>query len=945
VTNTSPKKIAETARELIQSVGRPVDATYYFLGLLTLRIEAGSVGDPDTPIAEEWEMIRSDSSFKLIATSIKRLRDTVESTVFIDALSVLGLEKEDPLGGEASTYGRSSMQSISSDDALDRLVKLADSVEAAEYSRRSVTELTDAVLDIAAEHSGSSEGEHYTPTDLADLIAEILDPVGECSIYDPAMGTGGLLTCLRRRCTDNSSDSEEPHLYGQEINRRVAAIANINLRLQGANTDLKVGDTLLNPGHIEDSSVMAFDYVAANPPMRIRLNPNHQERLRDDPYDRFEPESINKTADIAFVQHVAASLGKKGRGVVVVSPSLLQGSGRERNGLRSLLKADIVEAVVRLPGGMLNYTTAPISLLILNRDKAEERVEKIMMVEVNEFKDDKTLSYAQRQRVLAAVNRYSEIDDLSTLVAVDQVLGNECAVGPARYVTLANSDKLIGGLGERQPLGDIATVRRGNNISRSNNDGQPFVMAGDIGRDIVHKEDLSSITDPNNDLQLTVCKPGDILLKSIEPFDASIAGETLAGIPVNQHVIVIRLKDEFKDLQQFLVEFIGSDTGHRLLAGFAGGITIQRLRVDQVRQFPVPIPETAFLKLIGNLHRVEADLESKRARLSELRHQLFDMKDTHSSEAHVRELSSDVQVISDSLVQTDDLAYRIRNFYPFPIAWGYRSLQTEQEETSMREELKRVAENLLAFLACVGLALVQKENAITDDDKGSSRKVLQQRFRSGMTFGDWQETAFESAKLLRSLGTSDLASEYASIWFSRATGQKTSDFYHVTKELVQMRNTDSHGRGATLVERRNRAKQFQKKVDAAYDAVSFLVKYPMHLVTDIDQPFGQDNFEVTSLAYIGDHPHMQEQETQVPDPVTKRILYIEAGSDQWVPLHPWITASHCNKCKSRETFIVDQADVEADQHRFRGFENGHPLHDEETRSVVTKELQDTLSTV
>jgi type I restriction-modification system DNA methylase subunit len=908
-------------------------------------LESEKSPDHQTPFAEAWQRIESNPSFETVKRSIQRLRKYAESAEFIEALAVLGLDKEDPFGGEASTYGRSSMQQVSAEVALRRLIELADSVEAAEYSRRSVTELTDAVLDIAAEHSGSSEGEHYTPTQLAYLMAEILNPSGECSIYDPGMGTGGLLTSLRRRCINNNSASEEPDLYGQEINQRVAAIANINLRLQGANIDFKVGDTLVTPRHVDGSSVMSFDYVAANPPLRIRLGAGHQEKLRDDPYDRFEPESIGKTADIAFVQHVAASLGKNGRGIIVVSPSLLQGSGRERNGLESLLEADSIEAVVRLPGGMLNYTNSPISLLILNRGKTGDQRGKIMMVEVDELEGGDALSHSQRQRILASVNHHSEIDGFSTLVTVDQVVENKCAAGPARYVTLANSDKLLGGLGERRHLGDIATVHRGNKISRSNDGGRVFVMAGDIAGDTVHKEGLSSMTQPNTDRRLTVCKPGDILLKSTEPFDASIAGETLADVPINQHVIIIRLKDEFKDLQQLLVEFIGSDTGHRLLAGFASGITIPRLRVDQVSQLPVPIPGSAFLKLIEDLHRVEADLESRRERLSELRNQLFDMKDTQGTEAHVRELSSDVQVISDSLVQTDDLAYRIRNFYPFPVAWGYRSLQTEQEETSVREELKLVAENLLAFLACVGLALLHEENVIADSDEGLSRKALQRRFRSGMTFGDWQKTAFESAKLLRLHGTSDLASEYSSIWFAGTSGHKTSGFYHLTKKLVEMRNTDSHGRGATLVERRNRAQKLQEKVDAAYDTVSFLVKYPMHLVTDIDQPFGQNNFEVTSLAYVGDHPHMQEQETTVSYPVTKRILYIEASSDRWVPLHPWITASYCTECKSRETFIVDQADVEAGRYRFRGFENGHSLHDEETRSVVTRQLQNILSTV
>jgi len=933
--------VANKAKELVRTTQRPVDATYYLIGLLAIRLEAERTeGTPD------WSSIASDPSFDKVRQVVGDLRGTEDTAQLAEALEVLGLTHDDAFQGGAR-YGRSSMQDNTSEDILKQFVRLADQVHRDNLSDHDLTHLVDTTLDVAASYSGTSEGEHYTPRRLSALIADILDPEEGSSIYDPATGTGGMLLNLREKATGREGSQGEPELYGQEINQRVAALATVNMWLHDADADLVVGDSLMNPSHTSGASVSTFDYVAANPPIRLNIDSGVQENLRNDPYDRFNPSSINGTADIAFVQHVAACLGPQGRGVMVVSPSLLQASGRERKGLYSLLEDDLIEAVISLPGGMLNYTDIPISLLVLNRAKAEERSGKIMAVEVSSYEDDDSLSTGQKRRILASVNQFAEIDRFSAIVSRDTVLENEDTLGPARYVSAEATSELLGGLGETKKLGEIASVHRGNRLSRSADGDLPFVKAADIRGYRVHLDDLEDVAhrDTIQDAadQLTTCKTDDILAGATAPFNAAIAGEGLEGVPVNQEVVLIRLHEDYQKLRRFLPEFIRSDTGYRLLSSFSSGVRTPRLRVDQLRELSVPVPNGSFLSLIEGLHEVEGELESRRQRVKELRQQLFDMKDPQRSEAHVRELSSSIQVLADSLVQADDTAYKIQNFYPFPIAWGYRSLLSIQEESTRREELKRAAENLLAFLACVGLAVAKHETGLPAEEGVLNKAWLQTRFRGGVTFGDWQKIAFRAAKQLRSDGCSDLASEYASIWFASSSGGRTSDFYNMTEELVSMRNIDSHGRETTPVERRERANEFQRMVDAGYEAVSFLVKYPLHLVTEINQPFGEDHFEVSSLEYVGDHPRMKTQETVLSDPVSKDILYIESGSDGWIPLHPWISVTFCPECKTRETFLVDRGDPQDGTYRFRGFENGHALHDSSDRTRIVDHLQKILS--
>ena len=285
-----------------------------------------------------------------------------------------------------------------------------------------------------------------------------------------------------------------------------------------------------------------------------------------------------------------------------------------------------------------------------------------------------------------------------------------------------------------------------------------------------------------------------------------------------------------------------------------------------------------------------------------------------------------MRALSDSLVQTNNTKYQIQNFYPFPIAWLYRSLTTFQEGATLREQLVRTAENLLGFLGCVGLSVIGHEGGLPKGDDAPGKEWLRNLLQGGINFGDWQTIAYVTGKYLRRNGRTDLGQDYASILFKGGSVSKTSSFYDTTKSLVSKRNFDKHGGGATPVERQERRNEFRRLVEDAYEKVSFLVKYPLHYVVEIDHPFGSEEFEVTALRYTGDHPAMDVEEgIRLPHPVSKNILYMESGEDRWIPLHPWIAVTNCPECKRRETFLIDGGELKESRCKYKGFENGHPL--------------------
>jgi hypothetical protein len=89
--------------------------------------------------------------------------------------------------------------------------------------------------------------------------------------------------------------------------------------------------------------------------------------------------------------------------------------------------------------------------------------------------------------------------------------------------------------------------------------------------------------------------------------------------------------------------------------------------------------------------------------------------------------------------------------------------------------------------------------------------------------------------------------------------------------------------------------------------------------------------KLSCLSFVGDHPGLPKEVITYRTPLTKRDLYIAAGSVGWVTLFPLLVARNCRTCKSRETFFLDKWDRDRGVAMRKSFERGH---EEETDEVV-----------
>ena len=117
-----------------------------------------------------------------------------------------------------------------------------------------------------ADSAGKKGGEFYTPSEVVWLLVSLLKPTAGMKIYDPTVGSGGMLIQTRNYLAEHGENPQNLSLYGQEMNLNTWAICKMNMFLHGVfNADICKGDTLRDPKHTRGGELMVFDRVIANP--------------------------------------------------------------------------------------------------------------------------------------------------------------------------------------------------------------------------------------------------------------------------------------------------------------------------------------------------------------------------------------------------------------------------------------------------------------------------------------------------------------------------------------------------------------------------------------------------------------------------------------------------------------------------------------------------------
>jgi len=249
------------------------------------------------------------------------------------------------------------------------------------------------------EENNEEAGEHFTPREVIKLMNRIVfDPVkdkikdiGTILVYDPACGTGGMLSESKEYLKDTLKYDGFIHLFGQEVNDKTYATCKADLLIKGEDPDgVAFGSTLSNDGFPDKK----FDFMLTNPPYGKTWKDDQKKLLVGDGKKKQIVDSrfqigIPRVSDgqLLFVEHMLSKmktdteLGSRIASVHNGSALFTGDAGQGESEIRKhLFENDLVDAIIALPTNMFYNTGIPTYILLLTNKKNENRKGKTQLI-------------------------------------------------------------------------------------------------------------------------------------------------------------------------------------------------------------------------------------------------------------------------------------------------------------------------------------------------------------------------------------------------------------------------------------------------------------------------------------------------------------------------------------------------------------------------------------
>ncbi len=297
-------------------------------------------------------------------------------------------------------------------DILFDTVKKWSEIDLTPFNNSDITTLEEHIKRKWADISAETAGEQYTPDDIIALISEIIlsktEDNGEfLTIYDPTCGGGNMLFGVEDRI--NEKYKRPTKTYGEDWSDSLYALAKIESRFR-TDSDIKYGNTLTNISFIEKK----FDIIVANPPYGVDWK-GYKKDIVNDTTERFHALPSISDGQFLFTQHILSQLDNNGLSVVVHNGSTLfsgdAGSG-ESNIRKYFFDNDWVEAIIQMPTDEFFNTGIYTYLWIFNKNKAEERRDKVILINASEFYKPLKKSKGRKRKEMVFDNRKTIVDAL-----------------------------------------------------------------------------------------------------------------------------------------------------------------------------------------------------------------------------------------------------------------------------------------------------------------------------------------------------------------------------------------------------------------------------------------------------------------------------------------------------------------------------------------------------
>jgi len=298
-----------------------------------------------------------------------------------------------------------------------------------------------------ADDAGNTAQEFYTNRTVVQLMAEILQPQPNESIYDPTCGSGGMLVKCLDYLRNKGAEWQSVQVFGQEVNGLTSSIARMNLYLNGIEDfSIACADTLENPAFLDGSHLRKFDIVLANPPYSIKEW--NREKFMNDKWGRnFLGTPPQGRADYAFIQHILASMDEKTGRCAILLPHGVLNRMEEEIMRRKLIEEDLVDSVISIGKNLFFNSPMEACIMLCSSKKPSDRIKQVLFIRATDLVERKNgESYLTEEHVEEIVSLYrgnTNVDNRSCIVDTKTISQNEYSISPKLYIKQTQTENIL----------------------------------------------------------------------------------------------------------------------------------------------------------------------------------------------------------------------------------------------------------------------------------------------------------------------------------------------------------------------------------------------------------------------------------------------------------------------------------------------------------------------
>ncbi len=313
-----------------------------------------------------------------------------------------------------------------------------------------------------AVNATKEEGEFYTPHDVVQLIAAMIEPF-EGTLYDPCCGSGGMFIQSAALVQSKQGNLNRINVYGQEKEPATYRLAKMNLALRGISHNL--GETSESTFLKDLHKGLYFDYIMANPPFNLKgwYDSSLAEDSRWADYETPPDSNANYAWILHMLSHLKPQTGVAG--FLLANGALNDGDTTKIR--KQLIQKDKVEAIIVLPRELFITTDISVTLWILNQNKKggnyhgrklRDRQKEILFMDLRTWTDTPVkgeskkkvrLTTAQIEKAAGIYHtwqsegtdgsNYAE-PELYRSVGIDEIKSNGWALTPSKYIEFIDHD-------------------------------------------------------------------------------------------------------------------------------------------------------------------------------------------------------------------------------------------------------------------------------------------------------------------------------------------------------------------------------------------------------------------------------------------------------------------------------------------------------------------------